>query len=52
MMELVAPLLLAALFILFGLSYRGRGGCGGCSGSGECHGQAGCPRKRDDETGA
>jgi hypothetical protein len=33
MMEILAPALLAVLFILFGLSHRGRangGGCGAC----------------------
>ena len=47
MMELLAPLLLAALFIVFGLSYRGRGGCDVCPGRGRCHGHVGCPQQRE-----
>jgi hypothetical protein len=46
MMEMFAPVLLALLFILFGLSQRGRstGGCAGCTGAGECQGKgtSGC----------
>ena len=42
MTELLAPALLALLFILFGLSHRGRpaGGCAACTGAGECEGKA------------
>jgi hypothetical protein len=38
MMELLAPALLALLFILFGLSQRGRspGGCAACAGEDGC----------------
>jgi hypothetical protein len=47
MMELLAPLLLAGLFIVFGLFYRGRGGCAGCAGKGACQGQEDCPQQRE-----
>jgi hypothetical protein len=52
MMELLAPVLLALLFILFGLSHRGRspGGCAGCTGEGECKGKASCDRKESEAT--
>ncbi len=47
-MEWLAPLLLAALFVVFGLSQKGRssGGCASCSGDGECAGKAnrGCEK--------
>jgi hypothetical protein len=38
MMEVLAPALLALLFILYGLSQRGRspGSCAGCTGEGKC----------------
>ncbi len=41
MMEWIAPVLLGLLFILFGLSQRGRsaGGCGACTGEGTCEGK-------------
>jgi hypothetical protein len=51
LMEFIAPLLLAILFIVFGLSYRSGGGCDGCTGRGGCHGQAGCPQQRDESGG-
>jgi hypothetical protein len=47
-MEFVAPLALAVLFIVFGLSYRGRGGCDACSGRGQCHGEGRCPQQREE----
>jgi hypothetical protein len=42
MMEWLTPALLAFLFILFGLSRRGRtqGGCGACTEPGLCQGKA------------
>jgi hypothetical protein len=50
-MEILAPLLLAVLFIVFGLSQRGRsggGGCGACTGGMACRGKPGCPEHRKD----
>jgi hypothetical protein len=49
MMEILAPALLALLFIVFGLTQRGRssGGCAGCPGDGACEGKespASCSR--------
>ncbi len=42
MMEWFAPLLLALLFVVFGLSQKGRssGGCASCKSQGECAGEA------------
>lgn len=45
----LAPLLLAILFVVFGLSYRGSGGCGACTGKGACHEQGGCPKQRSQD---
>jgi len=44
-MEIVAPLLLAVLFVVFGLSQRGRSGCDACTDG--CRGRPGCPQHRD-----
>jgi hypothetical protein len=47
-MDFLAPLLLAVLFVVFGLSHRGRSGCGGCSDATTCRGRPGCPQHRED----
>ena len=41
MMEMLAPAILALLFIAFGLSRRGHSheGCGSCAGDGVCRGK-------------
>ncbi len=48
-MEWLAPALLALLFILFGLSQRGRGAgsCAACTNEGDCEGKSsgGCGKK-------
>lgn len=48
LMQLLAPALLAALFVLFGLSHRGRapGSCGSCTnGCEKKAGATGCESK-------
>ena len=55
MMELLAPVLLALLFVLFGLSHRGRspGGCAACTHEAECEGRAvrGCAKSGAEPSG-
>lgn len=50
-MELLAPLLLALLFVVFGLSYRHRGGCASCPGKGDCGDREGCRRRQEPPDG-
>jgi len=46
-MELIAPFVLALLFIVFGLSHRGNRGmrCDGCPGTGDCQGVGDCQQR-------
>ncbi len=47
MMELLAPILLALLFVVFGLSHRGRspGRCAACTGTGDCKPKTGAAKR-------
>ena len=46
-MEIIAPLVLALLFVVFGLSNRGTQSmrCDGCTGTGECQASGECQEK-------